>query len=280
MSANKYFWATAFASLITILGLVILAAKNFQPVYQTVLEFCGKAAASCQEIIQSANLVSVLAVLSLVWLMVVFSTYSLKTWLTVRKVLAKRHSLPNYLEVLALKLGLANKIKLVDGNVIFCAGLINPEIVIGREIVSRMSNRELEAILRHESYHLQNLDPLKVLLVTSLSKTLFFLPMIGELSRAYLKGKELAADRYAEKETGKTYLAKALYKVLNWSNPNSALVPDLVPNFAAEWERVLALRGEKVSPNFSSWAWVASIFILTFLSISTFKPAAALAGGC
>ncbi len=69
-------------------------------------------------------------------------------------------------------------------------------------------------MLEHERYHVCNLDPLKMLVLRTLSATLFFLPVLSSLRARYVTGCELAADRRAVLTCGRRPLVGALLKVV------------------------------------------------------------------
>lgn len=95
----------------------------------------------------------------------------------------------------------------------FAYGLLWPRIVVSTGLVVVTTPEELEAVLEHERYHIRNLDPLKVVVARVLPSALFFLPVLRELRRRYVAGRELAADRRAAEVCGTRALAGALYKV-------------------------------------------------------------------
>jgi Zn-dependent protease with chaperone function len=262
-SSNKYFLATILAGAVVMAGLTALSLREFYPAYQAFLEFCGLSAANCQRILSGIAPASIVTAGVTTWLLVIFLWQLIRTYLVVGSVLASRKDLPNYLEVLGLRLGLAGRIKLVRGNVLFCAGYLRPQVVIGRGILNTLSTQELEAALSHESYHVRNLDPLKVLLTTTLARAFFFLPAVGELARGYLREKEQAADLFAESIVGRVSLSKALYKVLARSNPEVSMLPALTPSF-------VSYRGEGVK--FSSWALATTLLVATFTLVALVKP--------
>jgi Zn-dependent protease with chaperone function len=186
-----------------------------------------------------------------------------RTQLAVGAVLSRRRELPNYLELMSFRLGLAGRIRLVEGNVLFCSGFLHPQVVIGRGILNTLSVRELEAALSHESYHVRSLDPVKVLLTTTLARAFFFLPAIGELARGYLREKERAADHFAESAVGRVHLSRALYKVLERSNPELSMLPALTPSF-------VSYRGEVTG--FSSSALAATLLVGTLTLVALVSP--------
>jgi Zn-dependent protease with chaperone function len=116
----------------------------------------------------------------------------------------------------ARRTGLAGRVVLLDSSesFSFTYGALTPRVAISRGLVAATSPRELDAVLEHERYHVQNLDPLKVVLARALPATFFYVPALRELRARYLAGRELAADRRALESCGRTPLAGALLKVV------------------------------------------------------------------
>ena len=214
MGDNRFFWATVAAGGTFLLAVFGLALKSFYPAYQTLLQFCGVSVATCRDLLAALNPVSVIGVALAVWLATVVVFQVGRTLFSVRRLTKKELKGPRYLEEVAAGLGLAGRIKEVPGNVLFCSGILSPKIIVGRSVTRSLSRRELRAALWHEAYHLKARDPLKVLIVNSISRTLFFLPVISALAQSYLTEKEAAADRFSAERAGQTYLLSALYKMV------------------------------------------------------------------
>lgn len=122
---------------------------------------------------------------------------------------------PTHVEEASRRLGLVDRLVVVDAAepFSFAYGLTHPRVVVSRGLADAPAP-ELDAVLSHERYHVQNLDPLKVLLTRTLSATLFYFPVLGRFHKRYLAGRELAADRRAVAAHGRTPLASALYRVV------------------------------------------------------------------
>ncbi len=121
-----------------------------------------------------------------------------KTRLLTRK-LAQLRVPDSELEPLTRCLGLKDKVHLLDSEVplCFCTGFISPRIYISRGMVGKLVPQELEALLLHEKRHLENYDPLKMLLGRLVVIALFFIPVLRDILERYLVDKEIAADRSA-----------------------------------------------------------------------------------
>lgn len=103
------------------------------------------------------------------------------------------------LEALTRSLDLKDKVHLLDSKVplCLCAGFVSPRIYISRGIIEKLVPQELEALLLHEKHHLENYDPLKILLGRLVAAALFFIPVLRDILEHYLIDKEIAADRSA-----------------------------------------------------------------------------------
>ncbi|GAW92530.1 peptidase M56 [Calderihabitans maritimus] len=126
-------------------------------------------------------------------------------------------SLPAELENLTRKYGLQGKIfYTVDTEpYAFVCGLLKPRIVLSRGLFNTLTTEELEAVLLHENYHLIEYDPLKITLGGAIARSLFFIPLAGQLYGAFKCNRELAADASAVRVQGDNLgLALALQKLL------------------------------------------------------------------
>jgi len=84
----------------------------------------------------------------------------------------------------------------------FCAGLFRPTVYVSSSAVERLSERELDAVLAHESHHARVRDPLRILFARVLSDAVFFLPGVRQLGDRYQALAEVAADRAAVRAAG------------------------------------------------------------------------------
>jgi Zn-dependent protease with chaperone function len=176
--------------------------------------------------------------------------------------------LPNTLRVIGLRHGLQNRLLVVPGDSLFCAGIFKPRIFVGRNLLRDLSREELEAALVHESYHLKQRDPLKILLVSTFSTTFFFLPAVREIAQAYLREKEISADRLAETTVGRKHLSRALIKAFR----RGADQAPGVPGFTA------GLTSVRKSATFSTWGWGLTVL---FIGIGWIAIKSSLShGGC
>jgi Zn-dependent protease with chaperone function len=140
----------------------------------------------------------------------------------VRRVRGLARALPNQLTRATMQAGLGGRVVLVDApeSFSFVYGVLTPRVAVSHGLLDGVSGGELRAVLEHERYHVRNLDPLKAVLVQTLSASFFFLPALDALRIRYVAARELAADRRAVTICGRRPLASALLKVVRgpqWS---------------------------------------------------------------
>jgi Zn-dependent protease with chaperone function len=133
-----------------------------------------------------------------------------------RRVRALALASPPELSVAAKASGLDGRVTAVDSpeQFSFVYGILAPRVAISRGFVESLTAEELRAALEHEGYHVRHLDPLRALLGKTLTEAFFLLPALEVLRLRYEAGRELAADRRAERVGGRRALLGALAKVL------------------------------------------------------------------
>lgn len=143
-----------------------------------------------------------------------------RLWRATRQLIeatqAARLPLPLALARLAGRLELTHALVLVSDRTpySFCYGLWRPRLCLSTGLVALLSEAELEAVLRHEAYHLRRREPLRMTLAICLSDFFFFVPLLAELRDHYLAEKEIAADAFAIAHAGRGALAGALHKLI------------------------------------------------------------------
>jgi Zn-dependent protease with chaperone function len=133
-----------------------------------------------------------------------------------RRVRALALPPPPELSVAAKATGLDGRVAVVDSaeQFSFVYGILVPRVAIGRGFLESLTADELRAALEHERYHVRHLDPLRALLGKALTEAFFLLPSLEVLRLRYEAGRELAADRRAERVGGRRALLGALLKAL------------------------------------------------------------------
>ena len=121
-------------------------------------------------------------------------------------------SVPRLKKVIA-DASLRNEVILLPAaeRVAFTAGLWRPRIFVSAGLVDGLNDQQLEAVLLHEEHHAQRRDPFRALVARSLAMTLFFLPILRDMSRYYHIGKEIEADAAAvRQQRSRAHIASAL----------------------------------------------------------------------
>lgn len=133
-----------------------------------------------------------------------------------RRVRALALPSPPELAVAAKASGLDGRVVMLDSpeQFSFVYGILVPRVAIGRGFLESLTAEELRAALEHERYHVRHLDPLRALLGKALTEAFFLLPSLEVLRLRYEAGRELAADRRAERVGGRRALLGALLKAL------------------------------------------------------------------
>jgi Zn-dependent protease with chaperone function len=79
----------------------------------------------------------------------------------------------------------------------FTGGFLNPRVFLSTNLLDILDEKELRAVVLHESHHQKSHDPLKGLIVSFLSDFLFFLPVSRFLKKAYSLTAEITADAHS-----------------------------------------------------------------------------------
>lgn len=100
-------------------------------------------------------------------------------------------------------------------NPAFTAGMSAPRIYLARSLGSRLSARELQAVIAHEGAHVRRRDPLRLSLLRAMACTLFWLPALRRLAEDMADEAEILADDEAA-ALDPLALASALLTLAKW----------------------------------------------------------------
>lgn len=235
-----------FTGLFLLLGtLLIFALQKFSPLVGHVTYYC-------QSLLIDANMVPVPYYLSMVpfaLLFVILVTSVIKFIVLNIKMQVLKFKLKGSTAVnhdtnnLIMHLGLKDKAILVksDKQFAFCLGVRSPKIYFSTGLVSHLTIKELEAVLRHEQYHFENHDTF-TMIVASVAHSLFpFFPLVGDLIKRYRIEREIAADQFAVGKVGDQYpLISALKKLLTFPTVETVAVAAIADQDTLE-PRIYAL---------------------------------------
>lgn len=102
----------------------------------------------------------------------------------------------------------------------FAGGFLKPRIFLSTKLVEILDEKELRAVVLHESHHQRSKDPLKGLVVSFISDFLFFLPVSSFLNRTFHLTSELTADAHSvDSQTDPLDLVSSLLKVQKLNGP-------------------------------------------------------------
>jgi beta-lactamase regulating signal transducer with metallopeptidase domain len=126
------------------------------------------------------------------------------------------------LAIAAERAGSGHRVVEVDDDApyAFTYGIWRPGVAVSTGLLARVTHDELCAVLRHEDYHVQHRDPLKVLALRTWAAAFFLIPLIGAVLQRILDHQELKADRAAVRQSGISPVAAALLKATG--EPDSA----------------------------------------------------------
>lgn len=117
---------------------------------------------------------------------------------------------------------LKNKIILLNDKkpLAFCMGIFTPKIYLSSGLLKIMNNKELEAVILHEKYHMENKDNLFLVGLHFLKNLLFFFPFTRDLVHNFEQKEEIYADQKAAREIGTSSVVAALKKMFVYNDNN------------------------------------------------------------
>lgn len=196
---------TFFSLALFLSAIVISATQKFFPLLHHTVYYC-------QTFIRSLSLqvpyqvslifpiifVTLFTVAFLKFLLVFIQAYLL------RKKLVSQSIASYKLHKLLKKLDLNEKTHIVksDKPFAYCFAIKNPKIYLSTAMISLMNKKELEAILLHEKYHLDNKDTLTMLIASVCQSLFLFFPLLSDLLNNYRIEREIKADQNAINKLG------------------------------------------------------------------------------
>lgn len=196
-----------------------------------------------------------------------------------RKLIAKQ-TINNQLNTLEEKLTLNGRVVLIKDRrpQAFCFGIRDPKIYVSSGLLEITTSHELEAVLRHEKYHLEHKDSL-TLLLGSVTASLFpFFPVLTDLVNQYRIKRELNADRAVVHSMPD---ASSLVSILK-----KLITQEYAPAYAftsslAEWDtlelRIKTLLKQKTGKENVSWMRLGvSVFSAVVMYILLIAPVNAI----
>lgn len=180
------------------------------------------------------------------------------------------------LEGLLKKLQLQDKVYVIESDkaFAFCFGIRYPKIYISMPFITMMNKKELEAVLLHERYHLNNRDSLTMLLASTMQLLFPFFPVVSDLLVQYKVSREIEADQEAIKGLGESLpVISVLKKLLSVPTPAFATASAIADNETLE-PRIKALikQEEYAFRKFKVSNLIVSLSFLTLFSALIIAP--------
>lgn len=197
-----------------------------------------------------------------------FLVQLIKTYSLIQRLLTKKVHIPQRVQKTIASLNLGRKVYVIKDNNLFslCFGVLSPRIIITTTLAFSLTQKELEAVLLHEQAHMQNRDPLKILLGKTVTSMFFFLPIFSEFNRNMNVTNELAADQWATaSQKGTSFLRGALKKILSKPQVTFATVPAISnPDHLEIRIHKIVENRSKYSPRISLTSITTSILFFIF----------------
>ena len=243
----KYFGTIFFIFLLSIASLTALFKKYALLTFQHLVDTCQQLVATFFS--SGTHFIGLMLVALAVVVAVIFFAKTifslLKTQKKIDLLLAyKSNTVPNKLRRVLKKVGLKkDEVVVVQkrSNHAFNYGVRSQKILLSKGLIKNLTLKQLEAVVLHEQYHLENQHSPLLILSEVISSTLFFLPIAKEVNKKMKVMFEKQADAFAENIQGSSsYLNMALLKV-----PNSRI--QYYPGFAMRREHEMSRNSVFVS---------------------------------
>ena len=179
------------------------------------------------------------------------------------------------LQLLLEKLQLSDKTLLIRHKKVFafCFGVSDPKIYISTALVKLMDDKELEAVLRHEKYHLQNRDNLIMMALSATESFFLFLPILSDIARNFRVGKEIQADHEAIQGLRDAKpLISVMRKMLEAPRLAVGFVPAIADVDSIEPRIKAIIKQDFRYKTFKRVNIILSTFIVVVISILTITP--------
>ena len=219
-----------FSGLFLMLGtLLLFTLEKFSPLIGHITYYC-------QSILVDAKMIPIpyyLSTIPFILLFIILAISLIKFSALILKVQFLKLKLKGNITInhdtnmLINRLGLKGKAILVesDKQFAFCLGVRDPKIYFSTSLFYGLSMKELEAVLRHEQYHLENYDSLTMVVASVAHSLLPFFPLVSDLINKYRVDREIQADKFAISKIGDPYpLVSALKKLLAFPTTTTVAV--------------------------------------------------------
>lgn len=214
-----------FVLLLSLGGLLVFISQKLSPLITHATYFC-------QSII-STNMIPIpyyFSVIPIVVLILILTISLIKFFVLTGKIQYLRHKLRDKVTVdvhvneVIKRLGLEEQAVIITSQdkFAYCLGIRISKIYISTGLISELSLKEVESVLRHEQYHLENHDTFTMIVASVAYSLLPFFPLLGDLIKKYKVEREIQADKFAVEKVGSSEpLIFALKKILAFPMTNT-----------------------------------------------------------
>lgn len=143
----------------------------------------------------------------------------------------------------------------------FTAGLLRPQIYLSTGLLKTLTDKERRAVIRHERFHRDRHDPLRIAITETLQRTLKWIPGVLQLYHHWRLTRELAADATNTSSQQRQALGTSLVKLLE-----QPLIPTAVSAFSATEARVRELVAP--SQTVTRRQWFIPIVAVVFIAVA------------
>ncbi len=143
----------------------------------------------------------------------------------------------------------------------FAFGYLAPSVAVSDTLLRALNDSELEALLLHEAEHVHHRDPLRLLIVATLSRAFLLAPLIDALADRFRMAKEIDADRAVIRKMGsRDALVSALLSAGTYASEGATA------GFAGALSaRIASLEGEELPRIRAGWKPAVTTSLMMFV---------------
>lgn len=232
--------------VVSLVSLVLLFKKYALLNFDHFLEVCRRIVVGIfgSFIHNIGFLVTMVAIMVVVgfFLKVLFSI--VKTNQKINKLIKNKIPVPDEVDKLLELLSIDfNRIYVVDSldKVALTYGVVYPRIMISTGLINRLTWKQLESVLLHESYHLDKRHPFLLIMAEIVASTIFFIPILKDVAKMMRVEFEKLADEYVVRNQGNSnHLRLALLKTSSVSSKFG-----IYPSFSVKGIRLIHTYSKK-----------------------------------
>lgn len=222
-----------FSLIVTVLALVVSINKLQPLLFQRIFSSCT---AAYQSITANAVIISTVFVIGLLLLFVSLSLKLILSGYRTSRSLSKisnkaQKNFPSALSKIIKRLGLSRNLFIITNHakpLAVTVGMFDPKVILSKNLINQLTEKELEAVVLHELYHQQHKHGLLFIMAEAIAASLIaVVPILKDVIKNMKRDFELLADDHAasyQKET--IYISRALTKL----SGNAIVTP--FPSFA------------------------------------------------